>query len=160
MEIEFVFPEEPEIMDKDHGFYCTHCGSYNKRYHRSINSNMCITLLTLYKSGLRDYVHIEDLMRKSGHKRSGDFPYLVHWKFLEKKPGDREDGSNRNGFYKITGLGLMFVEKKLKAKQKALIFHNEFEGFEGEEIDIEQALGTKFNYSELMYEATFDSYLK
>ena len=70
--------------------------------------------------------------------------------FLEKKKEDREDGSNRNGYYKITSFGLMFCENKMKARQSVLIFNNKFEGYSGNEISIQDALTQRFSYNELM----------
>jgi len=132
------------------GFTCGHCGQFVKLYRRKLNSNMALTLLLLYRSGKRDFVHIENFMQELGYKRSGDFSYLVHWKFLEKKSGNREDGSTRNGHYKLTGLGIMFAEGKITAREKIMIFNNKFEGFDGGEVDIRTALTEKFNYEELM----------
>lgn len=141
---------EIQFPDADAGFTCPHCGSFCKRYRRKLNCNMALVLIELYRNGKRDYVHIEQFMQSLGHKRSGDFAYLVHWKFLEKKPGNREDGSSRNGFYKLTGMGMMFVEGKLSAREKIMIYNNKFEGFDGEEITIRKALTEKFDYNELM----------
>jgi hypothetical protein len=62
----------------------------------------------------------------------------------------REDGSNRNGYYKITGRGIMFAEKKLLVNQHFYMFNNKFDGFGGEEINIQQALGKRFDYNLLM----------
>jgi len=138
--------------DKDRGYNCPCCGQLVKRYYRKLNSNMALTLLLLYRSGLKGYVHIENFMQQRGHKRSGDFPYLVHWRFLEKMPGERQDGSSRTGFYKITGLGIMFAEGKLYAREKIMISNNRFEGFDGGDISIQTALTNKFNYDELMKE--------
>lgn len=148
MELQFEFPEA--IDKRDEGYTCSCCGLYVKRYHRSLNCNMALALIVLYKSGIRDFIHLENLMQKYDYKRCGDASYLVHWRFLEKCKDKREDGSSRNGKYKITSMGLMFVEGKITAKESILIFNNKMEGFTGEEINIEQALGKKFSYSELM----------
>lgn len=136
--------------DKDKGYYCNCCGLFVKRYHRPMNCNMALCLIVLYQSGQRDFVHLEDLMSKKGYKRCGDASYLVHWGYLEKKRGLRKDNSPRNGYYKLTGLGMMFVEDKIKAREKAMIFNNRFEGFSGGEVSIREALGKKFHYENLM----------
>jgi len=150
--IEFDFPEVPEKPKKDidRGYVCPCCNLYVRRYKRALNCNMGLAMLVLYKSGIRYFVHLEDLMRQYGYKRCGDASYLIHWKFLERLKEKREDGSSRNGKYKITSLGILFVEGKITAKEKALIFNNQFQGFEGKEITIKEALGNKFNYEILM----------
>ena len=136
------------FMDYDSGFYCSHCGSYNKRYRRKFNTNMAKALITLYKNKSNGFVHLESFLAENGLKRCGDASYLRFYRFIEKKIGKREDGSTRNGFYKITSLGYMFVEGKITAPETFLILHNNLEGFEGKEIYINEV--PKFNYSELM----------
>lgn len=136
--------------DYDKGFKCPHCGAFCKRYTRSFNSNMALALLLLYKFNIRGFVKVEDFLIQQGRKRCGDFSYLVHYGFLEKQVKKRKDGSNRNGFYKITGRGIMFCEQKIMAHEKFMILNNKFEGFKGKEITIKEALGKKFNYDEMM----------
>lgn len=95
---------------------CPCCGHQSIVYRRSINSNMCVALICLLKSGNTGFVHMEELLRSSGYKRCGDFSYLVHYRFIEKLKEKREDGSSRNGMYKITSSGIMFAENKTTAK--------------------------------------------
>lgn len=157
MTLEFIF-DEPEIMDKDKGYYCSCCKMFVKRYTRSFNANMALALIVLYRNKDKGFVHLENLMTEKGYKRSGDAAYLRHYRLIEPLKEDREDGSARNGKYKITGAGIMFCEAKTTVQSKFLIFNNQCEGFAGNEITITEALGKRFNYSELMYEATFDSF--
>jgi hypothetical protein len=131
---------------------CECCGRLMVIYHRPINSNMAFTLLQLYRHKEFNFVHVERWLKEKGYPRSGDFHKLIYWGFLEKKHEEREDGCKYNGYYKITGRGIMFCENKITAKEKAQIYNNKFLGFEGKEITIQDALGKKFNYSELMSE--------
>lgn len=139
-----------EFPNADKGYCCKSCGSFIKAYHRSFNSNMALCLIVLYKSGITDYVHLENLLLEKGYKRCGDFSYLVHFRLIEKLAEKRSDGSNRNGMYKITTSGIMFAEGKTKVQEKFIIKQNKFLGFEGKEIGIKEALGVKFNYNEIM----------
>ena len=133
------------------GFRCDCCGLYVKMYSRPLLASMCLVLIEIYKSGKREFIHVEDFLKERGKSHwRGDFHKLRFWNLLEKKIEDREDGSPRNGFYKLTGRGILFVEEKLKVKEKVLIFDNKFEGFDGEEIGIREALGKKFDYDELI----------
>lgn len=134
----------------DAGFICPCCKSFVKRYTRSFNSNMALCLILLYKYNVNGFIKVEDFLIKNGHKRCGDFSYLTHYRFLEKQPGKREDGSSRNGYYRLTSLGILFVEGKIKAHKKFMILNNKFEGFVGDEITIKQALGARFHFDELM----------
>jgi len=139
-----------ELPDADKGYTCPHCGQYCKRYYRHFNSNMAIALIVLYRNLDKGFVHLENLMKEAGYKRCGDASYLRHYRLIEKKEGKREDGSPRNGMYKITSAGIMFVEGKTKVKKKYIIYNNKHEGFEGDEITIQDALGKKFDYRQLM----------
>ena len=61
-----------------------------------------------------------------------------------------DDGSARNGQYRITPRGMMFVEGKCTATQKFIMDGGRFRGFDGEQITFSQAIGSKFNFNELM----------
>lgn len=152
--IEFVFDEDehpkPASKNADDGYPCPHCHRLIKRYRRSINSNMALTLIHLFKAEKRDWVHVEKFLQENGHPRSGDFHKLVHWGLLDRLEEDRADGSSRNGYYRLNGKAIMFVEKKLSVKKTALILNGVFEGFEGKEVIITECLDEKFNYNELM----------
>lgn len=134
--------------DREKGFTCPCCSQYVRLYKRSFNSNMGLALTFLYKSN--GFVHLEDEMAKNGYKRCGDASYLVWYGFVEKLPLKREDNSKRNGYYKITGRGIMFMEGKITAKEKFLMYNNKCEGFDGKDITIQEALGTKFSFQKLM----------
>lgn len=134
----------------DEGYTCECCGMFIKRYFRSFNSNMALALIALYKNKEKGYVHVENTLAEMGYKRCGDASYLQHYKFITSFPEKREDGSNRNGYYKITDIGILFVENKSTAPEKFIMFKGKHEGFEGEQINILKALNKKFNYNELM----------
>jgi len=157
IQIEWDFSEREDAVPKmnknknaDDGYCCPHCHRLVKRYRRSLNCSMALTLIYLYKSGKRDWVHVEKFLAENGYPRSGDFHKLVLFGLLDKMVGEREDGSQRNGYYRLNGKSLLFVEGKLTVPAKAVILNGTFEGFEGENIDIKKALGEKFNYNELM----------
>ena len=135
--------------NKRTGYTCSCCGQFVKLYSRHFNSGMAIALLTLYKHRDKGFVHLEDLMAANGFKRCGDASYLRHYMLIEPYVAKRNDGSNRNGHYRITGLGIMFAENKIKVQERFLTFNNKCEGFEGKEISIIEALGEKYNYQEM-----------
>lgn len=148
--LEFDFDEVSGNDKRIRGYCCPTCNSFIKMYARKFNSNMAYALLFLYHNRHKGFIHLENQMKEAGKQRCGDASYLRHYRLIEAYEGERVDGSPRNGFYKITGHGIMFCEQKTTVKQTFLIFHNKVEGFEGKEIDIVAALGKKFNYSELM----------
>src|SRR5690242_4933622 len=107
-------------MDKDYskGFRCDACGSFVKEYRRSLNANMSLALICLYKYAKNKFVKVEDLLIEKGYKRCGDFSYAKYYGFIESMKGNREDGSPRNGFYRLTAYGCLFVEGKVTAHSK------------------------------------------
>jgi hypothetical protein len=139
-----------DLPDADKGYKCSCCGQYVKRYFRKFNSNMALALIILYRNKDKGFIHLENTMKELGYKRCGDASYLRHYRLIEKKEGNRDDGSPRNGMYKITGIGIMFVEGKSKVQGTFIISNNKHEGFEGDKITIQDALGKKFDYTELM----------
>ena len=141
---------KPKNNNADDGYPCPCCHRLIKRYRRSLNSNMALTLIHLYKSGIKDWVHVEKFLAENNRPRSGDFHKLVLWGLLDKMVQDREDGSPRNGYYKLNGKAIMFVENKLSVPRIAVILNGNFEGFEGANVTIKDCLGYKFNYQDLM----------
>jgi hypothetical protein len=139
-----------QFPDKLKGYSCPCCSQFVKVYTRSFNSNMLFALLHLYKNQDKGFIHLENSMIEAGHKRSGDASYLRWYGFIEGMKAKREDGSKRNGMYKITGRGILACELKITFQSKFLIFNNRLEGFEGLEVNLSQCLDKKFNYSNLM----------
>lgn len=140
-------------MEKDFnkGFVCDCCGQFVKAYHRKLNTSMAVVLLLMYRFGKKDFFHVEQWLKEIGRPElRADFHKLRFWNLIEAKVADREDGSKRNGFYKITGRGIMFCESKLAVKETVVLYNNKFQHFEGNEITIQQALRNKFNYNELI----------
>ena len=150
MILEFDFPPNIESTIEDVGYNCECCGRFIKRYRRKLNSNMALTLVHLYRADVKDYIHVENFLINLGFQRSGDFHKLVLWGLLDKKKGSRDDGSSRNGYYKLNEKSIDFVLGKSKMQEVADIFNGNFEKFEGKEITIKDALGSKFNYNELI----------
>lgn len=136
--------------DASKGYKCSCCGSYVRQYTRKFNSNMGIALKALYDHKVNGFVKVEDFLLANGYKRCGDFSYLTHYRLIERMQGKREDNSNRNGYYRLTSLGIMFCEQKWKVQEKFIIFNNKLIGFEGKEVDIKDILKEKFSFQELM----------
>lgn len=139
-----------DFPDASKGFRCPQCGAYHRRYHRKFNANMALSLIFLYKNSQRGFIHLENEMIAAGFKRCGDASYLRWYHLIEAMDQPREDGSPKNGKYKITGRGMLFVEQKMKVQNTYIIYNGKHEGFEGPEISIIDALGKKFDYRELM----------
>lgn len=129
---------------------CECCGHVSIEYHRSYNSNMALALIILFNENTQKYVHLENLILSKGYKRCGDFSYLVHYRHIEKMEGKRQDGSVKNGMYRITSGGILFVEGISKVYKTFIMKDGKLRGFEGEMITIQEALANKFDFNTLM----------
>jgi hypothetical protein len=137
--------------DYDKGFTCPSCGSFVKLYKRPINSSMAIVLILMYKANRKGFFHVEQFLKEIGRPElRADFHKLRFWNLIEPQPGIREDGSNRNGYYKITGRGVAFCQGQFTVQKTAVLLHYELQRLEGPEVTIKDCLKEKFNYNELM----------
>jgi hypothetical protein len=83
--------------------------------------------------------------------RGGDWAKLRLWGLLDPKEDElRSDGSQRNGLWRITPHGKLFVLNTLKVPKYIYLYDNQINGTEGPQIGIKDALKTKFNYDQLM----------
>jgi hypothetical protein len=135
------------------GTICPCCNQFSKEYNRKLNSGMARTLIHIYKSSESkkgEWLHVKDYLRRKEYLNSHDWTLLKFWGLIEPKIEEREDGSNRNGFYKITINGIDFVNNILKVKSHIRIYNGECLGLSGDLISIKQALNNKFDYEKLM----------
>lgn len=138
------------------GTKCPCCNQNVKQYKRIINSSMAWGLIVFYRKTIHlrgQWVHFDDLIGKLDITPSsvrGDFPKLRHWGLIEKCVKDREDGSNRNGLYRMTRLGEKFVNNKVTVQKYAVTYNQVLRKLDGDEVNITKCLKNKFSYRELM----------
>lgn len=143
--------------DKD-GAICPCCTQIVKLYKFKLRSSMAICLILMDKyfrnHPEEEYVHMTNYLNSidlpGSIRNSGDNAKTRYWGLTEKKEGKREDGSKRVGYWKLTEKGRQFVRGEITVPQYAKLFNNKSYGLTGDEISIREALGTKFNYDELM----------
>lgn len=140
----------------EEGCRCPACNQYVKLYHRKITSSMAYGLILIFRENRKNdnqYIHLWNFFKSLNIPSAimtGDIMKLRYWGLLERKNGEREDGSNRVGFYRITEKGKEFVNGNILVPKEAKVFNSKFFGFAGDKISIKQALKSKFNYEELM----------
>jgi len=106
-------------------------------YHRSRDRN--------------EYFHVRDIRVGSEPTGWGDWAKLRYWKLIEEMPKDDSDETRKtSGRWRITEKGITFVERSSFVQKYCLIRLHEHIGFEGDLIDIVDALGDRFSYEELM----------
>jgi hypothetical protein len=135
------------------GIECALCGRFDKIYKRKLNSGMARVLILLYKQDKKEplgWVHVlQDLPDVTG----GDYGKMVEWGLLMKREGTKDDANPDNGYYRITAKGQMFCQGKIKVPKYLYFYHDRLWPVEdNEETTIQEALGAKFNWNELMGE--------
>lgn len=151
----------------DAGHTCEVCGQLAKRYRRKLSARMARWLIALAKlTADGSYVHAREVFgERTRGSNADDYNYLQHWGLAQPAPSDPEEDiragrkPGRNGEWRITPRGLEFVHGRLCVPQKVrLLPGNRLEGFDGEEIDIRAALGSRFNYAELMGDPALEGF--
>lgn len=142
------------------GCHCPTCGQHAKLYKRPINSTMALALCLIYQHFKKHphhvWLHIAQFLiqvKRDSTIAGGDVVKLRYWGLLERAVGERDDGSNRVGTYRITELGKNFVEGKIAVPKYVFLYNQRLFRLSEEMTTIHGALGTRFNYAQLM-EAT------
>ena len=147
------------------GATCPCCKQFVKLYKRNFNKSMAYVLLLIecyYRGDLvEEWLHVPSYIAEmvSDHPRRaaavrGDWAKMKLWGLLEEKPGKREDGSPRVGYYRMTDLGHRFARREVKVPAHVYIYNGEpLRRVVSDEITIDDALGTEFNYDQIMSEA-------
>lgn len=129
----------------DEGTSCPVCGQHAKVYKRKLNSGMARSLILMYQAGGLDWIHVPTTVGS----RSREEGKLRYWGLVEEETERREDGG-RAGYWRVTPVGELFVNGVSTVYSHARIYDGRCLGLQGDQIDIKQALGSKFDYSELM----------
>lgn len=144
------------------GATCPCCQQHVKLYKRPMNKSMAYVLLLMecYFRGdvVDEWLHVpsyiaemaSDNPRRAAAVR-GDWAKAKFWGLIEEKPEVRADGSPRVGYWKLTALGRKFVTRQVKVPSHVYIYNGEaVKRAVEDQITIDDALGTEFNYDEIM----------
>ena len=135
----------------EEGVDCPCCGRYVRLYKRKLNSGMALTLIRLVKLRGTAKTHVKKFLLEHKFNNGHDWSRLKDWGLLEKVEDDEDDSDSKtSGKWKVTPAGLKFVAGKLTVKSHIHVYDNKLLGLYGEDITIQDALGKKFNYKELM----------
>ena len=143
-----------------HGAKCPVCKRHDQIYGRALNSAMARFLIWLYRqpldSGTRNGGWIRVLGNADYQDHAGEYSKVVMWKLAEHLGPERDEWDpldTSQGEYRITQLGLDFVHRRVTAPRKLWFYHNDLLDVydpDAREIWIDEALGTGFNYLEMM----------
>ena len=138
--IEWVF------RNLEEGVQCPCCEQKAKAYRRKITSPMARGLIRQYRQARQEYVHTASVMRPDTHEAS----QLAWWGLLAEEPRTRPDGG-RAGWWRITDTGAAFARGEITVPKYVWVYDGVVIRIEPEvQVSIQDALGTKFHYAELM----------
>ena len=136
---------------------CPTCGQNAKIYSRPLNwaQVLALVLINRYrlKYGGNPWVHVENLLKNTPDISAtvrGDASKLRFYGLTEKKIEDRQDESKRNGYYRITELGIDFLAGNAEVRQRIVTYNHLLLDFEGPWIKIYDTKTVRFNFKELM----------
>jgi len=145
--------EKHRVMEeaRDKGCDCPVCGQFVKVYKRKINSFMARQLIHMHKNyGNGQWVHARNLVL--GSTSCGDLSKLSYWGLIQKQPhNEGDDGKKTSGFWRITDKGNEFAAGRGYVEAYAMVYNGRCLELTGEPVTIQQCLGDKFDYMELMY---------
>lgn len=121
------------------GVTCPACEQFAKAYPRTLSSIMAYGLTQLWKLGGEDYHHVPSIPRERGETAK-----LVHWGLVESDP------ERRRGWWRVTPKGVAFLKEEIAVPRRVLLYNRQFVGWDGGDWRIKDALGTKFDYDEIM----------
>jgi hypothetical protein len=129
----------------EEGIRCPVCDQFAKVYQRKITAVTASTLIRAY----REYAHEAFHLPSFDGVRGGDFSKLAYWRLIVDERRVRPDGG-RAGWWKITSYGGLFVKGAIGVPEYAHVYDGTLQQLDGKLITIRDALGTRFDYDELM----------
>lgn len=129
----------------DKGAHCPVCEQYAKVYKRKLNAGMARSLIRMYRAGGLEYVHLPTTIGS----RSREEGKLRYWGLVEEELEKRPDGG-RSGYWRVTPLGELFIQGGTSVYSHARVYDGRCLSLTGTLIDIKGALGSRFDYDELM----------
>lgn len=140
----FVEKIEPTTEPQE----CPCCGQLVKVYRRNIASGVASDLIAFAnRTQQGEYMHISKITKRSSG--GGDFAKMQMWGLITEHQ-NTDTGKRTSGLWCVTQKGRDYVNNKIQLPKYALVYNGKFLGYDGDDISIEECLGTKFNYRELM----------
>ena len=121
---------------------CPCCDQFAKIYRRKINSGIAATLVKLYNRFAMNWTHLATW----DHSREAS--KAEYWGLIENQPSGV---GGKSPMWRLTSAGLDFVRNRSRVAKYAAIYDGTLLGLDDTEtVSIEDALGTRFNYNDLM----------
>ena len=128
------------------GTQCPVCTQRVQVYRRKVTSSMASALIYMYRTQGLEWFHLPTIRNWPNR----DEATMAYWGLIEEEGSKREDGG-RAGYWRVTELGEAFVKHGMTIPKYAHVFDGRVVAMPtNEQVSIKDALGTKFNYADLM----------
>lgn len=128
------------------GHECPCCHQFAKVYRRKVTGHMATMLAKMYRKGRLDFVNLPSLRTGQGGL---DDTIMQHFGLIEEEKRLREDGG-RAGWWRVSGKGERYLTAAAEIPKYAHVYAGKRLYYSGPSVTIFDALGTDFNYRELM----------
>lgn len=147
--------EAIEYVDNnlEKGIECPCCGQYCRLYKRKLNATMAVGLVRMYleyKTDPREWLHLPTMAKKYHEIMSREWAMTRWWGLSEEKPNPDDPKKRCSGYWRLTQKGTLFVVSLVTIPKHVYLFNNSLFAVSDEVTTIEEALGDRFNYAELM----------
>jgi hypothetical protein len=147
---EALEPEDTKAFlraNYEKGCRCPACDQHVKLYKRPLGAGMARSLILISKGPKIDAGGWVDI--KSIDVRGGDYAKLRYWGLIEQRANDDEKKKD-SGLWRVTQKGLKFINDQVRVPSHAHVYNDKVRAFSDVDVNIRQALGKSFDYSELM----------
>ena len=131
---------------RQEGVRCPCCTQLAKIYKRPINAGMAVSIIKMYRSSRLQYQHIPTTVGGKSREEGK----LRYWRLIEEELEVRREDGGRAGWWRVTPKGEQWIHNQILVPKYAYIFDARLLELGGPPTSIRTALGTKFNYEELM----------
>ena len=149
------------------GAKCPCCNQFARVYKRKLNVSMARFLIWLVRSEAKTLSVMASVNRtqqgtyktsdrqnlwtdiRKCEVRGGDYAKLVHWGLARAKVND-DTKKRTSGFWQTTKLGRRFAYREVSLPSHVFLYDSQVIGYFDTRITIDQALGERFDYRELM----------
>lgn len=129
---------------------CPCCGRYAKIYRRQIHHSVARQLIAFYHlGGHNGFIHISEL-KSAFLTGAGDFTKAKYWDLLDQQINNDDPEKKHSGLWFLTEKGRDYVLGRISIPKYVIVFDDKVLRFSDELSTIQDALGNKFNYEELM----------
>lgn len=134
------------VMDgRMEGIQCPLCDRLALVNHESFTGTMARVLTMMCKEYKNDWLYMPTLQKKYDFAWDAKIALTRYWGLSEMKPGERDDSSNRVGYYRPLKAGFDFINREKKIPKYALMYNAECLDFEGDMVSVDDVLSSGYD---------------